>query len=321
MNAFVTGATGFIGSHLVEDLLRKGHRVTCLVRKTSDLRWINRLDVRLAYGDCEKKESLLNLLAGFDYIFHLAGLTKATNEKDFFYVNTTGTENLVHAVAEKNTNIKRFVYMSSLSAAGPGCTSTPVNEQVNPLPVSEYGKSKLEAERIVLKYKDIIPVTIIRPPAVYGPRDKDMHILFKLLKKGIFLHWGTCYYSLIYVDDLISGTIIAAENDISTGKLYYLSDSRIYSSDEIAETISSVINTRHLRLRIPKFILPFIAGIGQTFSNRSTIINKDKAKELQRAYWICDPSKARDELGFLSKTGIKEGIKWTAEWYRIHQWL
>ena len=176
MKTLVTGATGFIGSHLVEELLKGGHRVTCLVRKTSNLQWINGLNVRLIYGDCTIKESLLNAVADFDYIFHLAGLTKAANERDFFSANALGTENLVSAVIEKNPDTKRFVYLSSLAAAGPSCDGTPAKEAGEPKPVSAYGRSKLEGERIVMRHKNTIPVTVIRPPAVYGPRDKDFYI-------------------------------------------------------------------------------------------------------------------------------------------------
>ncbi|TAL25672.1 MAG: NAD(P)-dependent oxidoreductase [Nitrospirae bacterium] len=321
MRAFVTGATGFIGSHLVEELLRRGYSVTCLVRKTSNLHWIEGLDINLVYGDCTEKESLLKAVTGFDYIFHLAGLTKAKKDEDFFSVNTAGTENLIQAVAEKNSNIKRFVYLSSLAATGPCYDGAPVNEDVEPRPVSAYGKSKLEAERIILRHKDIIPLTIIRPPAVYGPRDKDMYIFFRMLKKGIFLHWGTCYYSLLYVDDLVRGTIISSENNAAEGKIYHISDGRIYSNDEIAEAISSAVGTKPVRLRIPRIIMPLFAGIGQRLGGKSNIINRDKMKELKHSCWTCDSSRAKDEFGFIPKIGIREGVKWTADWYRIHQWL
>ncbi len=321
MNALVTGATGFIGSHLVEELLRRGYSVTCLVRKASNLRWLDGLDIRLAYGDCAVKESLLNVVADFDYIFHLAGLTKATNEKDFFSVNAIGTENIAQSVISRNPNIKRFVYLSSLAATGPSYNGTPVSETVEPNPVSAYGKSKLEGERIVLKYKDIVPVTIVRPSAVYGPRDKDMYTLFRMLKKGIFLCWGKCYYSLLYVDDLVRGIIISAESKIAEGGIYYLSDGKIYSNEEIAEAISSAVGAKPIRLRIPRFVMPLVAGIGQKLSKKSSIISKDRIRDFQHSYWVCDSSKAKNELGFIPKIGIKEGMKWTADWYRIHQWL
>jgi len=323
MKTLVTGATGFIGSHLVEELLKKGHSITCLVRKTSDRRWLEGRDISFVYGDCTKKESLTDAVSGFDYIFHLAGLTKARDEKDFFSVNAAGTENLIRAATEKNPDLKRFVYLSSLAATGPSRNNAPASEDIEPKPVSSYGKSKLEGEQAVLKYKNAVPVTIIRPPAVYGPRDRDMYTFFKMLKKGIFLCWGTCYYSLLYVDDLVRGAIASAESSAAEGQIYYLSDGKIYSNEEIAAVISSAIGTKALRLRIPKFIMPLFAGIGQKFSNKSNIniINKDKIRELQHSCWTCDSSKAKNEFGFISKVGIKEGMRWTADWYKIHQWL
>ncbi|MDI6743940.1 MAG: NAD-dependent epimerase/dehydratase family protein [Thermodesulfovibrionales bacterium] len=321
MKTLVTGATGFIGSHLVEELLKRGHNVTCLVRKTSNLQWIDGLNVRVIYGDCAIKESLLNTVADFDYIFHLAGLTKAVNEKDFFSVNALGTENLVSDVIEKNPDIKRFVYLSSLAAAGPSHNSSPLKETDEPNPVSAYGRSKLEGERIVMRHKNTIPVTIIRPPAVYGPRDKDIYILFKLLKKGISLCWGKCYYSLLYVDDLVKGTMLSAESKTAEGEIFYLSDGRIYSNEEITEAIASTLGSKPVRLRIPRSLMPMLASIGQKLGNQSNIINKDKIRELQQSYWTCDSTKSRNELGFIPNVGIKEGVKWTADWYRIHQWL
>ena len=321
MKTLVTGATGFIGSHLVEELLKRGYSVTCLVRRTSNLQWIDGLNVRLIYGDCAIKESLLNAAADFDYIFHLAGLTKAANEKDFFSANALGTENLINAVIEKNPAVKRFVYLSSLAAAGPSCDGAPSKETGEPKPVSAYGRSRLEGERIVMRHKSAIPVTVIRPPAVYGPRDKDFYIFFKLLKKGISLSWGECYYSLLYVDDLVRGAILSAESKTAEGEIFYLSDGRIYSNEEITEAIALTLESKPVRLKIPKSLMPVIAGIGQKLGNQGNIINKDKIRELQHSYWTCDSTKSRNELGFIPNVGIKEGIKWTADWYRIHQWL
>lgn len=320
MKVLITGATGFIGSHLCEELIRRGYEVVCLIRKTSDLKWIENLDIKLTTGDCTSMESLRNSVIGFDYIFHLAGLTRARSEDDFFCINAKGTENLIQAVAEKNPMLKRFVYLSSLAAAGPSKDGTPLKEDSSPSPVSSYGRSKLEGEKAVLKYKDSIPVTIIRSPAVYGPRDRDLFVFFKMLKKGIFPYWGKCYYSLLYIDDLVQGIILCAENKEAEGKIYFLSDSRFYTNEEIAKEISSALNTKVMCLRVPRFIMPFFAFIGERM-NKQGIINRDKMKELNYSYWICDAKKAREELGFTPEVGIKEGIKWTVDWYRIHRWL
>jgi len=320
MKALVTGATGFIGSHLCEELIRRGYQVTCLVREKSDLKWIENIDLKLVIGDCTSIDSLFDAINGVDYIFHLAGLTKACSRDDFFCANTTGTENLIKAVAEKNPKVKRFVYLSSLAAAGPSINGSPLKEDAEPHPVSSYGKSKLEGERTVLRYKDRVPITILRPSAVYGPRDKDFFMFFKMLKKGVSPYWGKCYYSLIYVDDLLQGIILAAENKKAEGELYFLADSKFYTNDEIVSAISSALGTKAIRLRVPRFIMPFFAYIGERLK-RQGIVNRDKVNELSYSHWICDIKKAREELDFIPKVGIKEGMKWTADWYRIHRWL
>jgi nucleoside-diphosphate-sugar epimerase len=320
MKALVTGATGFIGSHLCEELVRRGYEVTCLSRNTSDLKWIENLDIRLAKGDCTLPESLLDMVGGFEYVFHLAGLTKARCDDEFFCMNARGTENLLRTVAEKNPRVKRFIYLSSLAAVGPSKDGTPLREDAPPSPVSNYGRSKLEGETVVLSYRDSLPVTILRPPAVYGPRDKDLLVFFKMIKKGVFPNWGKCYYSLLYVDDVVQGIIAAAENKRAEGKIYFLSDSKVYTDEEIATEISSVLDVKVTRLKVPKFVMPFFAFLGEKISERG-IINRDKMRELRYSHWICDAKKAREEIGFLPKVGLKEGIKWTADWYMIHRWL
>lgn len=320
MNALVTGATGFIGSHLCEELLRKGYKVTCLSRSTSSLKWLESLDVKLCKGDCTDSSSLFRAVDGADYIFHLAGLTKATCGSDFFRVNAEGTENLIRTVSERNPGVKRFVFLSSLAAAGPSRNGTPVTEDALPSPVSNYGKSKLEAETAVFGFKDKVPVTILRPPAVYGPRDRDMLVMFKMIKKGFFFDLGKCYYSLLYVDDLVRGIVQCAESKKAEGKVYFLSDAEIYTGEAVATEMSSALGVKALPLKVPKFAMPFFAFIGEKI-NKAGIINRDRVKDFRHSHWICDPRKVREEIGFIPKVGLKEGIKWTADWYRIHRWL
>ena len=319
MKALVTGATGFIGSHLCEELIKRGYSVTCLVRETSNLKWIETLDLKLVRGDCTDRESLLNALHYFDYVFHLAGLTKSCSDDAFFSINTKGTENLIEAVAEKNPQLKRFVYISSLSAVGPSKNGTPIDEHAHPSPVSNYGRSKLEGEKAILKYKDTIPITILRPAAVYGPRDRDFLVLFKMIKKGIFPDLGKSYYSFLYVDDLIQGIILCTENTDAKGKTYFLSENSFHSNEEVMKVISSVLNAKAIRLKIPKFVIPFCSFIGER--TNTGIMNRDKMKEFTHSHWICNARKAKEEIGFIPRVVIKKGMKWTADWYRIHKWL
>jgi nucleoside-diphosphate-sugar epimerase len=320
MKALVTGATGFIGSHLCEELIRRGYKVSCLVRKTSDLKWLENLDIKFITGDCTCIDSFSGIAPDFDFIFHLAGLTRSLSKDAYFSVNSNGTECMIKAVSGMNPKPKRFIYLSSLAAVGPSKNGTPLSEDSIPAPVSNYGRSKLEGEKAVLKYKDKMPVTILRPPAVYGPRDKDFLLYFKLIKKGIFPMWGKCYYSMLYVDDLIQGMILCAERKEAEGKIYFLSDNNLYSNEDIAREMTFALNKKVTHLRVPKFIMPLFAFIGEKI-NKQGIINRDRMNDLKYSHWICDSEKIKGELGFIPKVGIKEGIKWTADWYRIHRWL
>ncbi len=319
MKALVTGATGFIGSHLTAALLREGFEVTCLVRKSSNARYLEGLDVSLLTGDCSDYESLPGM-GGFDYVFHLAGLTKARSEQEAFLVNDKGTENLVKAVIRDNASLKRFVYVSSLAAAGPSLDGKPVSEDVEPGPVSVYGKAKLGGEKHVLAQKERMPYTIIRPSAIYGPRDSDLLVFFKMVRFGMVPYWGKACYSFLYVEDLVNGIILSALKDEGEGEIFNMSDGSIYSSDDIIDGISQALQCVPLKVSVPRFVMPCIGFIAERFKGCS-IVNADKIREVRHTHWICDTNKAVEKLGFSPKIKIKEGAKWTADWYRIHNWL
>lgn len=323
MKALITGASGFIGSHLVERLLKSGYEVSCLVRKSSNLRWLERLNIRVIHGDCSDKESLNNI-RGFEYIFHLSGLTKANCREEFYTVNTKATENIIDTLVKNNSQIKRFVYLSSLSAFGPSLNGSWINENHKPHPVSDYGNSKLMGEVAVLKYKDKVPISILRPTVVYGPRDKEMFLLFKLINIGFLPYWGESRISLVYIEDLINAIILAAEREEAVGEIFFISDGMVYSNNEVINEIASALQVRLIKLRVPKRGLPVIGLIGEGLSkitNKTTMINSDKIKELMYTNWVCDISKAKNKLGFMPMVGLKEGIRWTADWYKIHRWL
>ncbi|MGO9377829.1 MAG: NAD-dependent epimerase/dehydratase family protein [Dissulfurispiraceae bacterium] len=319
MRALVTGATGFIGGHLVEALIRENFDVTCLTRGTSNLRYLEGLNVTFLQGDCTDPATMSGV-ESFDYVFHLAGLTKAPSDEEALRVNEKGTENIVKAVMRQTDCLKRFVYVSSLAAAGPCCQGKPLIEDCDPQPVSVYGKTKLGGEKIVQEQKGKMPFTIIRPPAVYGPRDKDLLVIFKMVKLGLIPYWGKSYYSFLYVDDLVNGIILSALKEEGDGEIFFMSDGEIYSSDDLIAAISQALQCSPIKLGIPKFVMPLFGALAEKMPGCS-IINPDKIREIRHPYWTCDSTKAREKLGFSPKVKIKEGAKWTADWYRIHSWL
>jgi nucleoside-diphosphate-sugar epimerase len=320
MKALITGATGFIGSHLTEALLKQGFEVACLVRDTSNLRYLEGLNVKFLKGDCTAPESLAASVKNVDYIFHIAGLTKARSEDDFFNVNVKGTDNIVKATINNNTALKRFFYLSSLAAVGPSRNGRPLKEDCEPKPVSVYGRTKFEGEKIVYEHRGELPVTIVRPPAVYGPRDRDLLIFFKMVKSGLIPYWGKSYYSFIYVEDLISGIILSTLSGDAEGEIFFMSDGNVYSTDDVIDAISDALQKKPIKLSIPKFIMPFLGYLSEKLKGVS-IINTDKVKEMKYSHWICDTAKAVSKLNFMPKIKINEGAKWTADWYRIHRWL
>ena len=320
MNVLVTGAPGFIGSFLVEELVRQGYAVTCLVKKTSDLRWIRHLDLDYLFADLADRPSYARRLRDFDIIFHVAGRTKAESEKDFFHTNAECTRLLVSAAAEEQPKLQRFLFVSSLAAAGPSRDGRPLTEAAPPRPVSAYGRSKLAGEEAATACGDIIPVTVVRPPAVYGPRDRDFFLLFRAVQLGVFPSWGRCSYSLIYVEDLVRGLIRAAETGEAAGRTYYLADRSIYSNDDIRGALSAAVGRRTVRLRLPRPLLPLFAAVIKKIGKKG-IMNADKIQEIRFPHWTCDPQRAVQELGFRTETSLKDGFAYTTDWYRKEKWL
>jgi dihydroflavonol-4-reductase len=326
LKALVTGANGFVGSHLVEGLLSKGYQVICLVRKTSNLRWLSGLNVEYVNADISEKGSLKNVLEDIDFVFHVAGLTKAKSKEEYFKANYEGTKNLLEACVKDNPQIKRFVYISSQAAVGPGKDDRSLDETAPCNPITDYGKSKLEGEKIVLEYSSKLPVTIIRPPAVYGPRDSDILSFFKVTNYGFktFFGKGESYLSLCYIEDLINGIILAAESPKATGQIYFIADDQIYSWKEAFRIVAKVLNKKTITLRIPKVFLYAIAFVLENVARllgKPTVINMQKVREITQKYWLCDVSKAKKELGFSPKYSLEEGAKKTVRWYKEKGWL
>jgi len=324
--ALVTGATGFIGGHLVNALLRKGYSVTCLIRSSSDSRSLQKLPVRLVVGSIENPASIRTEAGGIDTVFHIAGLTKAPNREQFFHVNQTGTFRLLEALAGSNSPPRRFVHASSLAAAGPSQPDRPLTEEDEPNPVSWYGESKLGAEQEVLKYASAFPVTILRPSAVYGPGDRDIYLIFRMIQNGCLFTPGrsTRQFSLIHVYDLIDAFIKAGESNIPSGEVFYISRPEIHTWEAVGRAIARELGKHYRKVSFPQWLALAAGMAGNIYSRlsgRSVALNTQKVRELLQPSWTCNTSKSETILGFNPATDLKKGIRTTVQWYRQHGWL
>jgi len=326
LTAVVTGANGFVGSHLVDYLLEKKINVRCLVRKSSDLRWLDGKDVEIFDCGLFDKAGILKAFLNVDYIFHVAGVVKAKKQEGYFKGNVESTKNLLDVIVENNIPIKRFVIVSSQTVTGPSRNGKPVNEESECKPMTTYARSKLAQEKLVMSYADKIPVTICRAPAVFGERDTEIFIYFQTFSKGLttLIGFDEKILSLVHAADLAEGLYLAAISDKSIGKLYFISSEKFYSWVELGKITSKVLNKNALKIRIPHFIVYTIAAVAQffaMFSSKPATLNIEKAKDLVQNAWTCDTSKAVRELGYKQNISIEEGIRRTCEWYKDMKWI
>lgn len=320
--ALVTGATGFIGSHLVEALLARGWRVRCLVRKASVLRWLPTDDVSLINGDIGLPgDDLERAVRNVSVVFHLAGVTSAIDESAYVNVNVEGTRNVVVAM-QKAAPKALMVFCSSLAAGGPSTAKRPVNETDEPSPVSAYGRSKLTAERIVAESG--LEFLTVRPPAVYGPRDTDILAAFRLAARGLALRVAPegQRLSLIHAEDLARGLACAAETE---GRgLYYMTDGMVHTWESVMGHIARAIGKAPRVVSVAPGVATFVSRIEMlraSIFGAKPLLTPDRVTELTQASWTCDDTRARLDIDFESEIALPDGIKGTADWYRAQGWL
>jgi nucleoside-diphosphate-sugar epimerase len=324
--ALVTGSNGFVGSHLCERLVGMGYHVKALVRTTSNLQFIENLDVELVYGELSNPESLRPALENIDLVFHPAGLVRARDEKTFMRVNRIGTRNLLEAAIKSCPNLKRFVHISSQAAAGPSDSFRPVTENDTPAPVSAYGRSKLASEEEVLEFRDRFPVIIIRPPAVYGPRDSDIYKFFKLARIGLNprLGAGQKHISLVHVSDLVECIITAANNEKAIGEIFFAANSQANEYNALVHMMADIMKCNIIDIVIPPGVAKWLAAVIETVTHllrKPAPLSRDKIAELSQDFWLCSAQKAEDILGWKASIPVREGLKQTYRWYVEKKWL
>ena len=324
-SAFVTGGTGFVGSHLVERLLQEEFgEVRCLVRQ--DPGYLKGLPIKIVPGTIGDQNALRKGVEGVDYVFHVAAVTRATEWAAFESANIEGTLHLLEAVKAANPDVRNIMITSSLAAVG-RCYDKVATEKAPLRPVSRYGESKALMERRLHPYQDVLPIVVVRPPAVYGPRETDIFTFFKSIARGFCPIVGagdTPSLSLVHVDDLVQGMLAAVLSNVTTGKTYFLGSPRNYSWYEIRDAAAHAFKRRVLTIRVPPGFLGPIGWISEFAGRLRGVyppLNREKANEIRHACTMCDSSLAGSDFGYAPGKRLEDGISETIEWYRKEGWL
>jgi nucleoside-diphosphate-sugar epimerase len=322
MKALVTGATGFVGSHLVEALLQAGWTVTVLARSPARCVGLSERGVRVVAGQLYEDAALLDAVQEQDVVYHVAGAVAARNEASFLEANRDGTRNVAAAVECADSG--RFVLVSSLAAGGPAPPGAPLDGTETPHPVTAYGRSKLEAERVVQATR--LRWTIVRPPMVYGPRDREVLRLFRLVRLGLAPVFGdgTQELSAVHASDLASALIAAGTSSRTVGRIYNACHPEIFSSGEFTRTVAETMGRRVRTVRIPPALgltLLRLSEAGARLTGRLTILTADKANEFFQPAWTGDPAPLMRDSGWRPGYDLRRGLKDTYQWYRNAGWL
>lgn len=331
MKILITGASGFIGSFIVEEALKQGFETWAAIRKSSSKEYLQDERIHFIELNLSSKAQLIEQLRPhqFDYVVHAAGVTKCLNKADFRRINTEGTKNLVDALLDLQMPLKRFVFLSSLSVFGAIKEQLPydeIREDDTPKPNTEYGRSKLEAEKYIDSIGSRLPYTILRPTGVYGPHEKDYFMMAKSIKQHIDFAVGYQRQDItfVYVTDVVQAVFLALEKG-ETGRKYFLSDGQVYQSTTFSDLIHEELGRPWwLRITAPVWVLRVVTFFGEYIGHMTgkvTALNNDKYNILRQRNWRCDIEPARRELGFEPKVQLKEGVKTTIQWYKDHKWL
>lgn len=322
----VTGANGFIGSHLVRELLQRGYEVNCLVRSTSDIRSLKELPVQLFVGDVRDPKSLFPPVHGVEYVFHLAAALMVTSQEEFEETNAQGTLNLLTVITQQpSVQLKRFLYVSSEAAIGPNEDPSPLDETAKLQPISWYGQSKKDAEGFVRSYAGPIPSTILRLSAVYGEREKDISQAFPVIERGLQPKIGLREKatSMVYVRDVVRAIVDAAESPNTLDQAYCIAHPRAWSTEGVAQAIGEAMGRSNgIRIPVPTLALRLAAPLAEFlygFTRGRPKLTRDKAHELSQRFWVINPAKAKRDFGWEAAFDLPEGMRLTTAYYLEEQ--
>ena len=335
----ITGASGFIGSFIVEEAIKRGFEVWAAMRKSSSRQFLSDERIHFVELNLASEADLKQQLAGhsFDYVVHAAGVTKCLDKQDFFRINTEGTQHLVRALQELGIPLKRFVYISSLSIMGAIREEQPyqeIRESDEARPNTAYGKSKLKAEQwlnafnqeLTANGQQPLPYVILRPTGVYGPRERDYFMMAKSIKAHTDFAVGFKQQDItfVYVTDVVQAVFLALEKG-KTGRCYFLSDGAVYQSSTFSDLIRKELgNPWWIRITAPLWLLRIITFFGEHIGHltgKVTALNNDKYNIMRQRNWRCDIDPARQELGYQPQVTLEEGVRRSIKWYKDNGWL
>ncbi len=321
MRAFLTGGTGFIGSHLVDLLLAREMEVFALVRNPKKEPALLEKKVRVLRGDLF---SIPALPAGLDFVFHLAGKTRSLKSADYYTVNQLGTASLFRSLMRLEV-CPRVVILSSQAAVGPSDGQRPIRESDQPRPITDYGKSKLRAEEEALKYKDRLPIAIVRASAVFGPLDQDFLAYFKMATRGILLSFAERKKAnVIYVKDLAEALFLCATTDLPSGEIFNIADAKPYAWEDLGRAAAAVLGRKCRRIIIPNgliYLFSLLSEASYHLTRNPGLFNRDKYRDLNQPGWLADVGKATEVLSFKPRYTLEEAVEETMAWYIAQKWL
>lgn len=326
MRALVTGGNGFIGSQLVRRLGEQGHDVRAMCRKSSDRSRLEGLACEIGFADMTDPASLVAVLDGVDVVYHCAAALGAPTQEAFDAVNATGTDHLVQAILQHRPELKRFVLISSIAAGGPSTRERARTEADEAAPTSQYGKSKLAGEQRLDRLRDTVPVTIVRPPIVYGPGNLSLLPLFRAVKRGVIAEIGGPQRRLSYVEvrDLVEGTIVAGTHPDAEGEVFHVIGPDNGTLLEFQRSIAQAMGRKAIALRPPVALMKFAGWAFDRVKAATNIkhsFGSDKIRDGLAESWVVDDSKIRDRLGFKPKIGFGAGTRATVADYEQQGWL
>lgn len=327
MRVLVTGASGFLGSHVAEILAHEGHSVRALLRRTSSRAFLEGFPHEVALGDVTDAASLPAALEGVDAVVHSAGLVKARTEAEFAAVNARGTANLLNAIESSAPDLKRFIYVSSLAAHGPSPDGIPRPVDAPPKPLTAYGRTKLAGEELTRASAVADRAVVFRPPVIYGPRDPALVPFFQLARFRVapLLMGGHNRISIIYVDDIARAIALAVTSEAPVaGKTYCPEDGAVHSWRDLLSAVEAAAGRKALRIAAPQWAFTAAAYASEAFgfaARRAVSLTREKVDEMAQRYWVCSSESLRSDLGWSPRVGIREGTQLTGDWYRLHRWI